>query len=103
MFRSIVDEFGRDKRWSLVGFTLFWSLISGFGIVGTAVGAAQQITSAGWPSTEGTITVSEIARSSKGRWELAYEYAVAGRPYTGKSYSFAPMPIQGKEEILRHI
>jgi hypothetical protein len=46
--------------------------------------------SASWPTTTGTITVSEtVKRMFRPQPRVSYSYAVDGKPYTGRRISFA--------------
>src|SRR5262245_24276121 len=109
MFGWVADDFARQTRregpGSAIVFGLFWWLILGFVCVVLVAGTARQVVSAGWPTADGTVTVSEHAgrRKTGAAWNLAYEYTIAGRQYTGTTYAYDPMPIQGYEEVARHI
>lgn len=84
---------------------LFWSPLVGTVFVLVIIGAANQMATAFWPSTKGTVTVSErrAARKTSGVWRVEYTYRIAGQEYTSTTYAYDPMPIQGQEEVLRHI
>ena len=105
MFRWVAESFSREAPGFTVAFALFWSLFVGFICAIVATGAARQVASASRPTTQGTITVSEPApkRKTGGVWNLEYTYAVAGRQYIGRVYAYDPMPIQGMEEVARHM
>src|SRR5688572_12302078 len=110
MFRWIAAEAARrpgpDGRGGIpVVFALFWSVFIGAVCVVIGRGAVRQVMAAGWPTADGVVTVSELVPRKKdgGSWKLEYQYAVAGRAYTGTRYAHDPMPVQGREEIVRHV
>jgi uncharacterized protein DUF3592 len=107
MFGLVAGECRRQTRQggpaAALLFALFWSLVIGLACVVVVRGAVRQVVSAGWPAVDGTVTVSEPEDQRGDSWKLAYEYVVAGRLFTGTVYAFDPMPIQGGEEVLRHI
>lgn len=103
MARSVMDEGTRKARPVPVAFALFWTLFIGFVCLVVFVGAARQVQSARRPTVGGTITVSEPAGQRDRTWNLEYVYQVDGQSYTGTEYAFAPMPIQGREEVRRHV
>jgi hypothetical protein len=98
-----VTEAARRRGGIPIFAAFFWSGVVGLVAVVIACGTVRQIESAYWPTAPGTITVSEPAGQRGHSWELEYAYSVAGLQYNGTKYAYDPMPIQGNEEVLRHI
>src|SRR5262245_50236604 len=101
MFGLVGDEARRGGIPVL--FAVFWSVFVSLVCVIIAAGAARQINSARWPTTTGTITASEIFGSRRNSWKFEYTYTVAGQQHTGTKFAHDPMPIQGEQEVLRHV
>jgi hypothetical protein len=101
------DELARTVRREppgcMIPFALFWSGFIAIVCVVVITGAARQVASAYRPRADGTITVSEPNGRRGNFWKVEYVYAVHGREYTGAKYADDPMPIQGGEEVLRHV
>jgi hypothetical protein len=75
---------------------VFWSFtVLVFDAVAGFV-AFHQTRAATFPTVEGIVTRSEVRTTLEGgrethRLDLAYDYVVAGKPYTGTRYSYAEM------------
>lgn len=81
---------------------LFWTVVFGVLDAFAVVEAAQELRSLGFARTDGVVTVSRmvVTRGKGGgrHFDLAYEYTVNGRAYTGTGYlSFPPQPTRGAD------
>ncbi|HZU35363.1 MAG TPA: DUF3592 domain-containing protein [Gemmataceae bacterium] len=101
MFQWVVNSMRREQRGPGLPFAIFWSALVAVFCFVIVRGAARQLASASWPTTDGTITVSSAER--KHSWHLEYAYHIAGQSYSSTTYAEDPMPIQGEQEVLRHI
>ena len=103
MFRLAAKTSAREWARGMVLGALLWSLFVGAVCVVILRGAVRQVISAGWPTADGKVTVSEVTGSKKNSWKVEYVYSVAGQPYAGERFAYDPMPVQGREEVERHV
>src|SRR5262245_47270965 len=101
MFGLVADE-GRRGGLPVIA-AIFWSGLVGLFCVVVGKGAMRQVASAERPTVQGVITVSEPSGKKGDSWNLQYEYSVAGQPYSATAYAHDPMPVQGEEEVRRHV
>ncbi len=83
-------------------FVLFWSALTLLADGVTTVHVWRQLRATTYPTTEGVITRSEV-RTEPGdeggtvhKLDVAYDYEVGGRRYTGTQYCYAPQGPGGR-------
>jgi hypothetical protein len=83
----------RGWRGFVLVWVLVWSIVT-LGVDGVLIWTfAQQVRAARFPATEGTITRCEVRTTPDGedvthQLDVAYEYEVGGKRYTGTRYSY---------------